>query len=212
MACGHSQPYQAKHRDYHSLSVEKHAGPAGPSLYAPGGLGLIEDTRAARVGDVLVIVINETDSGSHNDNTTLAKTSSTKLGLPGSFGVLDKLQQVAPTVNPSQLFDAETANSFNGGGTVKRNGQLSGVLPVRVREVLDNGDLFVEGTKTVTIGNEEHHLYLSGVVRPVDVAPDDTVPSSRVADAEIEYTSSGDLDDQQRQGWFTKILLAIWPF
>ena len=212
LACGHTEPYKAKHREYHGGDYEKRAPSNGASLYATGSLGLIEDNRASRVGDVLVIVINETDSGAHTDNTTLAKTSSTKLGLPASFGVLDQLQKVVPGVNPSQLFDAESANNFAGGGTVQRNGQLSGVLPVRVREVLDNGDLFIEGTKLVTIGTEVHHLYLSGVVRPIDIGLDDTIPSSRVADAEIEYTGHGDLDDQQHQGWLPKALLAIWPF
>ena len=81
-----------------------------------------------------------------------------------------------------------------------------------MKRVLRNGDLFVEGTKIVMVDNEEHHLYVSGVVRQADILADNSVLSSRVADAEIEYAGRGDVSDQQRPGWLSRILTAIWPF
>ncbi len=62
------------------------------------------------------------------------------------------------------------------------------------------------------VDNEEHHIYVSGIVRPADVAEDNSVPSSRVGDAEIEYSGRGDVSDQQRQGWLSRTLGKIWPF
>jgi flagellar L-ring protein precursor FlgH len=83
---------------------------------------------------------------------------------------------------------------------------------VKVREAMPNGDLFIEGTKVVMINNEEYHLYISGLIRPADVGPDNAVASSRVADAQIEFTGRGDIADQVNRGWLTKLLDWLNPF
>ena len=95
---------------------------------------------------------------------------------------------------------------------MQREGRLEAILPVRVRQILPNGDLYVEGNKVVQVGAESHHLYISGIVRPSDVRTDNSVPSSRVADAQIAYAGSGDVSDQQRPGWLTRQLNRVWPF
>jgi len=77
---------------------------------------------------------------------------------------------------------------------------------------MPNGDLFLEGTKVVMINNEEYHLYVSGLVRPADVGPDNSVASSRVADAQIEFTGRGDVGSTVDRGWLAKILDAVSPF
>jgi flagellar L-ring protein precursor FlgH len=77
---------------------------------------------------------------------------------------------------------------------------------------MPNGDLFLEGTKVVLINNEEYHLYISGLVRPTDIAQDNSVLSSRIADAQIEFTGRGDLADQQRKGWLARLLDWANPF
>src|SRR5262249_46495392 len=125
---------------------------------------------------------------------------------------LPALQKVYPGLDPSKLLATASKSSFDGSGAVSRSGKLSGTLPVRVRDVLPNSDLYVEGTKVVLVGEEEHHLYVSGVIRQADIAADGPVPSSRVADAEIEYTGRGDVSDQQRPGWLTRLLGSLWPF
>ena len=99
-----------------------------------------------------------------------------------------------------------------GSGKIARKGTLSATLPVRVKQELGNGDLYVEGTKVVMVGEEEHHIYLSGIVRTADIADDNTVPSSRIADAEIEYTGRGDVSDQQRRSWGSRLLARVWPW
>ncbi|MEO8877789.1 MAG: flagellar basal body L-ring protein FlgH, partial [Polyangiaceae bacterium] len=77
---------------------------------------------------------------------------------------------------------------------------------------MPNGDLFLEGTKVVLINNEEYHLYVSGLVRPTDIAQDNTVASTRIADAQIEFTGRGDIADQQRKGWGARLLDTLNPF
>src|SRR5205085_10586344 len=105
-----------------------------------------------------------------------------------------------------------TEQQFTGAGAVQRQGQVLATVPLRVRQILPSGDLFVEGTKVVMVGNEEKHIYLSGIVRRIDIAEDNTVPSSRIADAEIEYTGRGDVSDTQRRGWLSRAASKLWPF
>jgi flagellar L-ring protein precursor FlgH len=81
-----------------------------------------------------------------------------------------------------------------------------------VRKVLPNGNLFVEGHRVVLVNSEEHHFYISGVVRPIDIDGENSVKSSMVADAEIEFTGQGVVSDSQRQGWLNRFFGYFWPF
>jgi flagellar L-ring protein precursor FlgH len=83
---------------------------------------------------------------------------------------------------------------------------------VRITNEMPNGDLFIEGTKVVMINNEEYHLYVSGLIRRADIADDNSIASSRIADAEIEFTGRGDLADQQRKGLIGRGLDKVAPF
>jgi flagellar L-ring protein precursor FlgH len=212
-ACaGHIAPYKPKTRTYDSGDIAPTVTPTGGSLYAANGRGMFEDDRARRLGDVLVIRIDEAEAASRDAATNLDKSNSQKMGLPASMGMLGLLTAKVPGLDPANLISANSDSKFAGKGQVSRSGKLTATLPVRVRKVLGNGDLFVEGTKVVMVDNEEHHLYVSGVIRQADILPDNSVLSSRVADAEIEYAGRGDVSDQQRPGWLSRILTAIWPF
>jgi len=208
----HIGPYRPKHRRYDPGEYGARQQPSGASLYAPGGRGLFEDDRAGAIGDVLVIRIDESDFASQDDSTKLERKNETELGAPASLGLLSAVKKAAPDLDPAKIFSTSSESEFAGRGQVSRRGRVSATLPVRVRSVLPNGDLFVEGSKVVMVANDERHLYLSGVVRPADIRADNSVASSRVADVEIEYTGRGDVADQQRQGWFTRLLGSIWPF
>ncbi len=85
-------------------------------------------------------------------------------------------------------------------------------MPAVVRKVLPNGNLFVEGHRVVLVNNEEQHFYISGVVRPIDIDQENSVKSSMVADAEIEFVGRGVLTDNQHQGFLSRYLGWLWPF
>lgn len=208
----HIAPYHAKHRVYDGGHYARGPGPSDGSLYAAGAPGMFEDQIAGRVGDILVVRIDERDLATHEADTKLDRADDTSYGMPAAIGLLAALQKKYPDADPAALFGTTTSQKFKGAGSTQRRGTFSATLPVRVAQVLDNGDLFVEGTKVVMVGNEEHHIYLSGVVRRIDIADDDTVPSSRIADAEIEYVGRGDISDTQRRGWLSRILSKVWPF
>jgi flagellar L-ring protein precursor FlgH len=208
----HIAPYHAKHRTFDAGEFGTRSKSANGSLYAEGTPGLFEDHNASRIGDILVVKIDERDVASHNADTTLNKSDATTYGMPGAVGFLSALKAKYPDIDPAKLFATASDQKFTGTGAVKREGTVTAVLPVRVKQILPSGDLFVEGTKVVMVGAEEHHIYVSGIVRRVDIADDDSVPSSRIADAEVEYTGRGDISDTQRRGWLGRTLSKIWPF
>ncbi len=206
----HIAPYRAKRRSFAADRYPARPTPTSGSLFA--GDGWFEDDTARHVGDVLVVRIDERDAASRDAATKLAKDDKASYGMPAAVGILAALTAKYPDVDPAQLFATESEMGFAGSGQIVRRGTLSATLPVRVVEELGNGDLYVEGTKVVMVGAEEHHLYLSGIVRVADISADNTVASSRIADAEIEYTGRGDVTDQQRRGWGSRLLGRIWPW
>jgi flagellar L-ring protein precursor FlgH len=205
----HIAPYTAKQRDFDPGHYADAAQPARNSLYAAGRRGLFEDERAGRIGDMVIIQIDEADSASHDASTKLAKKGNFNVGLSG--GLVDMLTKAVPALQLANLLGTNSGSGFDGSGTIQKSGKLSATLPVRVRKVLPNGDLYLEGSKVVMVGAEEHHLYISGVVRQIDLHSDGTVSSSRVADAEIEYTGRGDISDHTRPGWLHRILNKVNP-
>jgi flagellar L-ring protein FlgH len=208
----HIAPYHAKHRQLEPGTFGERSRPADGSLYAEGAPGLFEDHTASRIGDILVIRIDEKDLASHQADTKLDRSDATTYGMPAALGLVAALKAKFPDADPAKLLATTSDQKFTGAGQVKREGTVSATLPVRVVQILPSGDLFVEGTKVVMVGAEEHHIYVSGLVRRVDIAEDDSVPSSRIADAEIEYTGRGDISDTQRRGWLSRTLSKLWPF
>lgn len=89
---------------------------------------------------------------------------------------------------------------------------MTAYITVRVVQVLSNGNLFIQGTREVTVNNETQHIILSGTIRPSDISPDNSIISSYIGDAKIQYTGSGVLSDKQRVGWLTRIIDYVWPF
>jgi flagellar L-ring protein precursor FlgH len=208
----HIAPYKPKHRVLDAGEFGSRSRPDNGSLYAEGAPGLFEDAVASRVGDILVIRIDEKDLASHQADTKLDKADDTSYGVPAAFGFAAALKAKYPDVDPAKLFATASSQKFTGNGAVERKGQVLATLPVRVKQILPSGDLFIEGTKVVMVGYEEKHIYLSGIVRKIDIAEDNTVPSSRIADAEIEYTGRGDISDTQRRGWLGRTISKLWPF
>jgi flagellar L-ring protein FlgH len=209
--CGGASSNVPRHRKFDPGAYAKRDDSNSGSLYA-GGIGLFEDAIASRIGDIVIIKIDENDSATHQANTTLNKNDDTAYGIPGSFGLLQAVQKKFPNMDPKALLETTVSQAFTGSGSIARQGQVTATLPVRVAQVMPNGDLYVEGEKVVTVGDEEHKIYMSGIVRRVDIDEDGSVLSSQISDAEVEYTGKGDIQDTQRRGWLSRIISRIWPF
>ena len=217
LGCGprHIQPFTPRHRVYEAGEYAQTAASAKPtngSLFSEANGGWLEDTRAVRVGDFVVIKIDEKSNAKGNSTTNLSQDSSTTGGANALLGIVPALKKAYPDIDPSKLIDMASKSSFAGAGDTARAGELTGSIAVRVSKEMPNGDLFLEGTKVVMINNEEYHLYISGLVRRVDIGQDDTIASSRIADAQIEFTGRGDIADQQRKGWLAKLVETVNPF
>jgi flagellar L-ring protein precursor FlgH len=217
VACGppHIAPFTPRERVYKPGAYaqgDERAKPSKGSLFSDAIPGYLEDTRALRVGDLMMINIDENADASGAATTGLSRASAGQTGFSALMGIVPALKKAYPKLDTKNLFNYSSTSTFTGSGNTARNGQLSGTIAVRVAREMPNGDLFLEGTKVVMINTEEYHLYVSGLVRPTDIQQDNSVLSSRIADAQIEFTGRGDVADQQRKGWGARLLDAVNPF
>lgn len=216
-ACGpnHIAPFTARERNYKAgeyAATQEQNKPTNGSIYSEAQSGYLEDTRALRVGDVVLVRINEKADAQGGATTNLSKESNRSAGVDSLLGLVPAIQKAYPNIDPKALLEMASSFDFAGAGKTQRAGTLNATIGVKVKQELPNGDLFVEGTKVVMINYEEQHLYISGVIRPPDIAPDNSVDSALIADARVEFTGRGDIDDQVERGWLTKILDAVNPF
>lgn len=217
VACGppHIAPFTPRDRKYEEgayATREASARPAAGSIYSEAVAGYLEDTRAVRTGDVVHILIDENANATGTATTQLSRNSTDTMGVNNLLGLVPALQKAHPNIDPAHLLNLAAAADFKGDGQTARAGTLTGSIAVRVKKDLPNGDLYIEGTKVVMINNEEYHLYISGVVRPADIDDTNSVASSAIADAQVEFTGRGDVADTVDRGWFKKILDAVNPF
>lgn len=199
----------------HNQAEEAKAPLSGTNSLWRDSASLYEDVKARRLNDLITINVIENISGSGTANTATDKTSSTDgavnsvFGIPTNLGfsnLFGKGFTFSPTVNGSMT------DSFKGDGSTTRAGSLVGTITAKVVEVMPNGNLEIESRKDITINNEKQILILRGVIRPDDVAVDNSILSSRVADAEVYFVGNGVVSNKQDTGWFDKILDKIWPF
>lgn len=173
---------------------------------------LFSDHKARKVNDVVTVNIVEESKATKAASTKTARSSSLSASLDSLFGFEKSIASRNPNFNPSSVLDTSLENTFDGSGSTSRSGKITGTITATVRSVLPNGNLFIEGIREVIINNERQYLILSGVIRPRDISPFNTVLSTSIADAKITYTGSGVLSDKQSPGWFTKAVDWLWPF
>jgi flagellar L-ring protein precursor FlgH len=176
-----------------------------------GYRGFFQDLRAHNVGDLVTINIVETSQASKQAATKTSRTSSIDAGITNLLGYEQKVHMPSAFDNTS-MFKASMANNFDGSGATSRDESMTASITAMVTRVLPNGNLFIEGTRRIRVNNETQHIILSGIVRPSDISPDNTVLSSYIADAKIDYTGNGPVSDKQRPGWLARILDLVWPF
>lgn len=184
------------------------------SIYQAGfENNLYNDRRARRVGDLITITLNERTQASKNANSTLKKESSASLGLGSLFG--GNVATNNPlTGNPLSLnAEFEGARNNTGSGQAGQSNSLSGSITVTIAEVLPNGVLAVRGEKWMTLNTGDELVRIAGLIRADDINPDNTVSSTRVADARITYSGTGAFADASQPGWLSRFFMSpMWPF
>lgn len=182
------------------------------SLWTNRQGSLFGDIKASQVGDIVTVAIFEAASASKQASTATDRESNMSADLSTLFGLEKNISNINSTIDPSALVNTGFKNEFKGSGSTSRKENLVATLTSRVVTVYPNGNLGIEGSKSVTVNNEEQLIHLSGIVRPADISPQNIVDSKFVLDAQITYTGKGVISDKQSQGWLVRILDAVWPF
>lgn len=174
------------------------------SIYASGNFRpLFEDRRARHVGDLITIVINERVSASQKNLNSAQRDDSAGINFPalnGFFGT--------KALNAT----ASSNKKFNGQGESTANNSIVGTVAVTVQEVLPNGNLVVSGERQLGTNTEVETIRFYGVVNPVNILGNNTVSSTVVADARIEYRGKGQIDAATTMGWLSRFFLTVMPF
>lgn len=172
------------------------------SLYNAGlGETFLGRGRNFKVGDVITVSLSETSQATRTQNNNLSRTA-TNTSLPIEMG--------GGLLNVSQLAGAKTVST--GVGSADQYAKLTGSVVVSVVEVMANGNLVVRGEKQMALSEGSEIIQVAGVIRPEDVSPNNSVLSTRLANAQITYRGTGDMAAATRAGWGTSALLKLWPF
>ena len=181
------------------------------SVYSSrSALSLYGDIKAKRVGDIITIVLEEQTTATKSTSTSTTKSNDVSVTNPTILGsaalpIGSKILNLGSSL--------ESSKSFSGEGDSAQSNQLTGSVSVMVVKVLPNGNLVLRGKKRITLSQGDEHVVISGIVRPVDVLPNNTVLSNKVANAEIIYNGSGVIADAGEMGWLSRVFNSKWwPF
>ena len=119
---------------------------------------------------------------------------------------------LANYLNLNNLVNATTSSKYDGSGSTTRKDVLSATVSARVVDVLPNGNLRIEGQRSVRVNNEDQIMVLEGTVRPRDISQDNMISSAMIADARITYSGNGIITDRQQPGWLMNLVDKVWPF
>ena len=165
---------------------------------------LFEDRRPRSIGDILTIVLNEEVSASKSSQSNANRSGSGSLDVAQIPDIIDFLEDFG--------FDVTSENAFAGGGGSQATNSFTGTITVSVLEVMNNGNLRVRGEKQIAINQGTEFIRFSGVVNPRTITAQNSVPSTQVADARIEYVGDGYINEAQHMGWLQRFFLNVSPF
>lgn len=166
-------------------------------------MSLYNDQRARRIGDVITIMLQEQTNASKSNSTSTSKDSEITVGTPSAFG------------RNFSFFNAglESEKSFSGSGDTGQSNSLNGQITVTISDILPNGNLEVRGEKWLSLNQGDEFIRVRGLIRPQDIGPDNTVMSTKLADARISYGGTGYVANASKPGWLDRFFNSQWwPF
>ncbi|MFL9841595.1 flagellar basal body L-ring protein FlgH [Sphingomonas sp. ST-64] len=190
-------------------AIPVQAPAASASLFRAGAGAFLSDQRATRLGDILTIKINIADKAEVGNNTSRVRNGSESASIASLLG-LEKLLPKA--LDPTNLASTSSKSQSGGGGNISRSETINMTMSAIVTNVFPNGNLGIRGRQEVRVNNELRELVVSGVVRPQDIARDNSVRHSQIAEARISYGGRGQLSDAQQARWGQQIYDALFPF
>ena len=180
------------------------------SLWRNGSRAFFKDQRAHQIGDILTVKVNITDKANIDNETKRSRDNKEDSGIDNFFG-----KGKVPIMNaavPTRIFTADSTASSEGKGSVNRQEALSTNVAGVVTQVLPNGNLVIEGRQEIRVNFEIRELIVAGVVRPEDIESDNTIDSSKIAQARIAYGGRGQISDVQQPRYGQQVLDVVLPF
>ncbi|TAL01315.1 MAG: flagellar basal body L-ring protein FlgH [Rhodospirillaceae bacterium] len=201
-------------RDYHPVSMPMPTpaalAPSPNSLWRPGARAFFKDQRAKVVGDVLTVNVNIADTAAlANDTRRTRQNVSENASIPSLLGISSAKLGIG-TANPS--VSATAGSDFEGKGTIARSEAITISLAAVVLQTLPNGNLAIAGRQEVRVNTELRELQVAGVIRPEDIAADNTIPWNKIAEARVSYGGRGILSDVQQPRYGQQVFDIIFPF
>ena len=172
---------------------------------------LFDDHRAKRVGDIVMVNVVESASAANEATTDTNRDSNSEYGVSALFG-RTSIPLFGGNVGSTPVLGTNTKKEFSADGSTTRNNKVTATVAARVVNVLPDGLLRIEGARQTKVNNETQYLVVAGLIRSRDVASDNSVLSTQIADAQISYYGEGVIADKQKPGWLTRLLDNIWPF
>ena len=180
------------------------------SLWRNGSRAFFKDQRAHQVGDILTVTVNLNDKAVIANETQRSRKNEEDSGVDNLFGA--KKVPIMNTAVPTRIFTADSNSSSDGKGSVNRSEALMTNVAGVVTQVLPNGNLVVEGKQEVRVNFEIRELIVAGIVRPEDIQSDNTIDSSKIAEARIAYGGRGQITDVQQPRYGQQVLDVLLPF
>ncbi|GJM11648.1 MAG: flagellar L-ring protein [Pseudohongiella sp.] len=196
-----TQPFEGEQEPSYLRLASQQQEASGSLFQAASAMGLFEDIKANRVGDILTVLLVEQTSGQNSADNSVNQSTEMNVQTP-TFGGRSRA---------NMQIDLGSENSFSGQSGSSQSNSLSGSITVTVHHVLPNGNLVVEGEKWIRINQANEFVRLKGVIRQVDIDTNNTLLSTQVADARISYGGTG--ANGNNPGWAAKVLFSsVWPF
>ncbi|MCK1359163.1 flagellar basal body L-ring protein FlgH [Bradyrhizobium sp. 199] len=181
------------------------------SLWRNGSRAFFKDQRARQVGDLLTVTVNITDKANIANETQRSRTNSEDSGITDFIGA-KTLGAQAQKVLPGRILTADSTASSDGKGSVNRQEALQTNVAAVVTQVLPNGNLVVEGKQEIRVNYEIRELVVAGIVRPEDIQSDNTIDSTKIAQARIAYGGRGQIMDVQQPRYGQQVMDVLLPF
>ena len=183
------------------------------SLWKTGSRAFFKDQRATKIGDILTVSINITDSAKVDNATTRTRTAKEGASANALLGYEKSLSKVLPeAVDPANLVEADSSSNNSGKGTVDRKEAINTTVAAIITQILPNGNLVIQGRQEVRINFEVREIMISGIVRPEDISNQNTIQQTQIAEARISYGGRGQLTDVQQARYGQQFFDVISPF
>jgi len=188
-----------------------------PGSLFSNGRNLFSDTKAKQVNDVVTVVITEQITQSSQASKKLNESNvddgaTLDASVSGTAYIGGKAVKLAKTGFGLSFPSMNSNRSFQGSGSQQRNEKFETTITARIVKVLANGNYYIYGTRELFVDGQKQIIQISGVIRPEDISPDNTIDSKYIADAKIAYKSQGDIKRYTDQNWLAKVWSAIAPW